>query len=138
MVRIITDSPHRAKEMLDEMGFSASLTPVIAVEVPDRPGGLADVLETLGDAGINVEYAYCFVEPPGDAAVDVFKIDADNAEERLVGRGIPRAGGVGPVLAGRRLGAGVLLGVRQAGHELLERRGVVLGAQAQRSRRSSP
>jgi hypothetical protein len=87
VVRIITDSPHRAKEILDAMDFSATLTPVVAVEVPDRPGGLADVLETLGNAGINIEYAYCFVEPQGDGAVDVFKIDADNAEDVLSGAG---------------------------------------------------
>jgi hypothetical protein len=69
------------------MGFSATLTPVVAVEVPDRPGGLADVLEALGDSGINIEYAYCFVEPQGDAAVDVFRIDHANAEDVLTAAG---------------------------------------------------
>ncbi|NTU70850.1 MAG: ACT domain-containing protein [Coriobacteriia bacterium] len=83
VVRIITDSPHKAKEILDALAFSAKLTPVVAVEVPQRPGGLADVLEALGRSGINIEYAYCFVEPTGDAAVDVFKIDAPNAEDVL-------------------------------------------------------
>jgi len=83
VVRIIADEPHRAKEILDDMGFSATLTPVIAVEVPDRPGGLADVLEALGDAGLGIEYAYCFVEPQGECAVDVFKIDAPSAEQVL-------------------------------------------------------
>jgi hypothetical protein len=83
VVRIIADSPHRAKDILDELGFSAKLTPVVAVEVPDRPGGLADVLESLGDSGVNIEYAYCFLEPHSDAAVDVFKIDAPNAEDVL-------------------------------------------------------
>ena len=83
VVRIIADEPHRAKGILDEMGFSAKLTPVVAVEVPDRPGGLADVLEALGDSGVNIEYAYCFVEPRGDAAIDVFKIDEPDSEEIL-------------------------------------------------------
>jgi hypothetical protein len=83
VVRIIADEPHRAKEILDGLGFSATLTPVVAVEVPDKPGGLADVLETLGSAGINVEYAYCFVEPQGECAVDVFKIDNVDAERVL-------------------------------------------------------
>jgi len=83
VVRIIADSPHRAKEVLDERGFSVSLTPVIAVEVPQRPGGLADVLEALGRAGVNVEYAYCFVEPSGEAAVDVLKVDDPVAEGAL-------------------------------------------------------
>lgn len=87
VVRIIADEPHRAQDILDGMGFSASLTPVVAVEVPDRPGGLADVLEALGNAGINIEYAYCFVEPKGDGAIDVFKIDNADAEQALIGAG---------------------------------------------------
>jgi len=87
VVRIITDSPHRAKGILDEMGFSATLTPVVAVEIPDRPGGLADVLESLGASGVSVEYAYCFVEPQGECAVDVFKVDTPNAEEVLQASG---------------------------------------------------
>lgn len=87
IVRIIADEPHRAKDILDELGFSAKLTPVVAVEVPNRPGGLADILEALGDSGLNIEYAYCFVEPQGDAAVDVFKIDASNAEDVLSAAG---------------------------------------------------
>ncbi len=83
VARIIADEPHRAKEVLSAIGFSATLTPVTAVEVPNRPGGLADVLESLGNAGINIEYAYCFVEPRGECAIDVFKIDNDTAEQVL-------------------------------------------------------
>ena len=73
--------------MLDDAGFGASLTPVVAVEIPDRPGGLADVLEALGRAGMNVEYAYCFVEPSGAAAVDIFKVDAAGADDVLSAAG---------------------------------------------------
>lgn len=83
VVRIICDTPRRASGLLDEQGFSATLTPVLAVEVPDRPGGLADVLEALGAVGLNVEYAYCFVEPSGEAAVDVLKVDDPAAEQAL-------------------------------------------------------
>ena len=87
LVRIICDAPIRAKTLLDDLGFSASVTQVLAVEIPDRPGGLADVLEALGAAGINVEYAYCFVEPSGAAAVDIFKVDAVGADEVLTASG---------------------------------------------------
>ncbi len=87
VVRIICDHPRDAAGRLGELGFGASLTPVVAVEIPDRPGGLADVLETLGSAGLNVEYAYAFVEPSGDAAVDIFKVDASGADEALSSAG---------------------------------------------------
>ena len=87
VVRIIADEPHRAKDILDALDFSAALTPVVAVEVPDRPGGLADVIEALGKAGVNIEYAYCFSDPKREAAIDVFKIDDANAEPALTGAG---------------------------------------------------
>jgi hypothetical protein len=75
VVRIICDRPDVARQALESAGFSVSVSNVIAVEVPDRPGGLADVLEVIGGAGANVEYAYCFVEPGGSAAIDIFRVD---------------------------------------------------------------
>jgi hypothetical protein len=87
VVRIICDFPQRAKEVLEREGYGASIAKVTAVEVPDRPGGLADVLEALLNAGMNVEYAYCFVEPSGNAAVDVLKVDDPAAESLLVSAG---------------------------------------------------
>lgn len=83
VVRIICDRPQVAQSLLEEHGFGVSLTAVTAVEVPDKPGGLAEVLEALGDGGVNVEYAYCYVKPGADAAVDVFKVDGFNADAVL-------------------------------------------------------
>ena len=87
VVRIICDTPRAARGILEELGFSVTLTPVIAVEVPDRPGGLADVLEALGRANKNVEYAYCFVKPLGSSAVDVIKVDDASAVDALAAEG---------------------------------------------------
>jgi hypothetical protein len=89
VVRIICDRPETARHALEGAGFSVSVTDVLAVEVPERPGGLADVLEVIGSAGANVEYAYCFVEPGGNAAVDVFRVeDAARASDALTAAGI--------------------------------------------------
>lgn len=87
VVRIICDAPIRAKEILGAHGFGASLTRVVAVEVPDRPGGLADLLDALGEYGVNVEYAYCFVNPGCPGAVDVLKLDDEDAVPMLRERG---------------------------------------------------
>lgn len=87
VVRIICDRPQFAKAALEKAGFGVSVAGVFAVEVPDRPGGLADVLEALGADGINVEYAYCFVEPSGEAAVDVIKVDDGRARSVLEAAG---------------------------------------------------
>ncbi len=89
VVRIICDAPGRAITALEAAGFGVSITEVIAVAVPDRPGGLADVLETLEASDLNVEYMYCFVEPSGDAAVDIFRVDdPGRAKDVLAGAGI--------------------------------------------------
>jgi hypothetical protein len=91
VARIIVDRPKAAKATLEDAGFSVSITQVIAVEVPDRPGRLADVLEALGNAGINVEYAYCFVEPSGAVAIDIFRVEdtaAANAALAVAGIGV--------------------------------------------------
>lgn len=87
VVRVICDTPRKAAALLDDRGFSATVTPVIAIEIPDRPGGLADVLEALQAKGLGVEYAYCFVEPSGAAAVDIFKVDSPGAEEAAAAAG---------------------------------------------------
>jgi hypothetical protein len=87
VVRIICDTPQAARRILEDRGFSVTLTPVIAVGVPDRPGGLAEVLEALGRANKNVEYAYCFVTPQGSSAVDVLKVDDASAVATLTAEG---------------------------------------------------
>lgn len=88
VVRILCDRPEAARAALEANGFGVSVTSVIAVEVPDRPGGLADVLEVIDAAGANVEYAYCFVEPGGSAAIDVFRV----ADVALVSEALRTAG----------------------------------------------
>lgn len=96
VVRVLCDRPHAARDVLDKAGFTASLTRVIAVEVPDRPGGLAEVLDALGAQDVNVEYAYCYVEPSGDSAVYVFRVE----DPELAGRTLASSG-FGVVAAGR-------------------------------------
>ena len=75
ILRLIVDNPDKAREVLKKENFTLSETDVIAVEVSDKPGGLAEVLDILGDAGINVEYMYAFVEKLSDNAVVIFRIE---------------------------------------------------------------
>ncbi|MFA6471446.1 MAG: ACT domain-containing protein [Candidatus Latescibacterota bacterium] len=75
ILRLIVDKPHEALTVLKKANFTLSETDVIAVEVSDKPGGLADVLNVLGNSGINVEYMYAFVEKSSENAVMIFRID---------------------------------------------------------------
>ena len=85
IARIICDDPKGAVAAISEAGFTANLTKVVAVEVPDVPGGLASVLDALDNAGINIEYCYCFVDADKGATV-AFKVD-ESAIGALEGAG---------------------------------------------------
>ncbi len=58
LARMIVDDSHKASAILLEHGDILSMTPVWAVEVPDRPAGLAELLQVLAEAGVDVEYMY--------------------------------------------------------------------------------
>ena len=73
LIRIIADEPQNCVKVLTDGGFHASLTDVTAIEVPNRAGGLADLLDKLADLDLNIEYGYCF-STEADRAVDVLKI----------------------------------------------------------------
>ena len=68
LARMIVDDSHKASAILLEHGDILSMTPVWAVEVPDRPGGLAEVLGFLADNRVDVEYMYSlFTHKEGNA-----------------------------------------------------------------------
>ena len=73
LIRIIADDPQNCVKVLTDGGFHASLTDVTAIEVPNRAGGLSDLLDKLADLDLNIEYGYCF-STEADRAVDVLKI----------------------------------------------------------------
>ncbi len=75
VLRLIVDDTQKAKEALTDEGFTVGKTDVIAVEVPDIPGGLHRILELLHHSGINVEYMYAFVRQSGNNAVMIFRFD---------------------------------------------------------------
>ena len=89
VLRMVVDQPDKALATLRSNGFVASVTHIVAVEVDDRPGGLAAVLRVLTDAGLNIEYMYGFVEKKTDRALMVFRFDdPDRALEILRTNGI--------------------------------------------------
>src|SRR5512136_1876896 len=61
ILRLIVNNCEKAREELKQRGFTVSKREVVAVEVPDRPGGLSQILQILDGAAINVDYMYAFV-----------------------------------------------------------------------------
>ncbi len=84
ILRLIVDDVNSARDALKSHGFTVSIANVLAVEVPDKVGGLAMVLKSLEKAGLNVEYMYAFVNKSGEDAVLLFRFeDMDKAISTL-------------------------------------------------------
>lgn len=75
ILRLIVDKVELAKQVLKANGFTVGKTNVLAVEVPDRTGGLATVLKSIEAARLNVEYMYAFVNKTGENAVLIFRFE---------------------------------------------------------------
>lgn len=73
VVRALVDRPEDAYRTLTALGFNVAFTEVIAVKMRDEPGGLREIASVLGDAGINIEYAYAYSGK--DAAVLILRVD---------------------------------------------------------------
>ena len=70
LARMIVSDSHKASDVLLHHGDILSMTPVYAVEVPDAPGGLAELLGLLAENSIDVEYMYSlFFHEPGKACM---------------------------------------------------------------------
>ena len=89
ILRLIISEWERAVTVLEAAGYLVQIRDVIATEVEDRPGGMADILDVVSKAGINIEYMYAFAERHGNRAVLVFRFaDPDQAIAVLTAAGI--------------------------------------------------
>ncbi len=74
VARMIVDNAQKASEVLLAHGDILSMTPVWAVEVPDSPGGLSELLTALAEKGIGIEYMYSLFVQQDGCAVMVLRI----------------------------------------------------------------
>ena len=75
ILRLIVDDYDKAVTVFKDNGFTAKMTEVIGVEVPDTPGGLAEVMDLFHRENVNIEYLYSSLEKNVDSAVVIFKIE---------------------------------------------------------------
>ncbi len=91
ILRLIVRDWERAKKVLEAAGIVVNVTEVLAVDVPDRPGGHAQVLEAFEKAELGIEYMYAFAasRERGKYATLVFRLeDPDRAAKLLQGGGV--------------------------------------------------
>jgi hypothetical protein len=79
ILRLVVEDTEKARRLLQRNGFAVKVTEVIALEVADRPGGLAAILDALEGTGINVEYAYSLTGRTKGHALLLFRFSDPNA-----------------------------------------------------------
>jgi hypothetical protein len=87
ILRLIVSDTARTVQVLKDNGMIAVLTPVLAVEIPDVPGGLSSVLTLLAESEVNVEYVYAFLADCGNRAHVVFRVEDNAVAEKVLEKG---------------------------------------------------
>ena len=89
IARLIVDRPLDTATVLKDAGYVCTITTVLAVAIPNVPGGLNQVLSVLSEAGINLEYGYAFLGGQKDSAYMIFRVtDNRAATAALLAKGI--------------------------------------------------
>lgn len=86
VVRFIADFPDKAYNVLSSHGFLTRITEVIAVEVPDHPGGLNAILKPFRENNINVHYLYAHLGEKHNNPIIIFRVDDDEKALDLLKR----------------------------------------------------
>ena len=84
ILRLIVNNPTLAETKLRENGLTVSLTDVIAIEISDKPGGLAYALRSLNIANIGVEYMYAFIGTPHKRAFVILRVEDNEAAIKVL------------------------------------------------------
>ena len=88
IARILVKDLYKALTVLKDAGYVTAISEAVAVAIPDVPGGLHSVIQAVADAGINLEYMYCFLGGKSGKAYLVCKVpDAAAAETALAAGG---------------------------------------------------
>jgi hypothetical protein len=90
IIRLVVKDWARAKQVLEAAGQVVNVTDLLALDVPDRSGGLASVLEVFEKTGLGIEYMYASgVRERGQSATLLFRLeDPDAAAAKLAAHGV--------------------------------------------------
>ena len=83
VLRMVVEDDAAARAVLTKLNLPMTETEVLCVDLPNRPGALADVATLLGKEHININYAYVTSGAPGGRTTGVFKV-ADQAKAMRV------------------------------------------------------
>lgn len=94
ILRMLVSDVEKAREALAKENCIVSVNEVDVVAVPDKPGGLAEVLQKMSDACIDIEYMYSLIDRGTDDAYMVFRLaDEANILDVLEANGLTTVSG---------------------------------------------
>ncbi|MFH1747797.1 MAG: amino acid-binding protein [Planctomycetota bacterium] len=103
VLRFVAEDPQRARDTLAVLDIPSTESQVLVTTMTNHPGALADVVERLSVAHVNVNYAYCTAGAPGGKSLGVFRVsDLNKAVNVLSERKPRRKETPGPVRANGR------------------------------------
>src|SRR3954451_16171382 len=74
VLRVVADEAASARGVLSKLNLPMTETEVLCLDLPNRPGALADVATVLGENHVNINYAYCTSGAPGGRTTGIFKV----------------------------------------------------------------
>jgi hypothetical protein len=72
LIRLLVDHTDKAVDLLSKNEYIFDIIPVIAVELENQPGTLAEITTKFGEEGININYVYGSVSSPDEKCLFVF------------------------------------------------------------------
>ena len=84
IIRLIVDDTDKAAQSLRSDEYIITITDVIALQIPDTPGGLTKIIYTLSEKEVNLQYMYGFTTSAGEAACIVIRVDDNEHTEVLL------------------------------------------------------
>lgn len=89
IIRLIADSSEKALKVLEQNGFVGNVTDVVAAALPDKPGGLHELLKILSENGYDIEYMYSVFGEKDNVALLIFKVEQpEECRKLLLEKGI--------------------------------------------------
>ncbi|MBR1764143.1 MAG: ACT domain-containing protein [Ruminococcus sp.] len=85
ILRLIVNDPDKAQQVLKEAGCAVTIANVLAIQLPDKPGGLAGAMKVLYENNVSVEYMYsAFVSEKSAEAYLILRADSNEAAEQAL------------------------------------------------------
>ncbi len=84
VLRIVAEDAARARAALNSLNLPMTETEVLCLDLPNRPGALADIAGLLGTNHININYAYVTSGAPGGRTTGIFKVADQNKSIRVL------------------------------------------------------